>query len=80
MQKIKTMEFSAHSSTCIKQQRIKRLTCIKRSVVKVPNLFPFNHSNFYLYYVSDCSHPLLSPNGLFILFTTLWVTALYYKK
>ena len=39
---------TGYSRTCIKRHRNKRSSCIKRSVVKVPNLFPLDHCNFHL--------------------------------
>ena len=35
--------------TCIEQHHTKQSPCIKHLVIKIPNLFPLNHSNFYLY-------------------------------
>ena len=60
--------------TCIKRHRNKRSSCIKRSVVKVPNLFPLDPIIFTSAkrspLLSDRSHHLLSPNGMFSLSST----------
>ena len=63
-----------YSRTCIKRHRNKRSSCIKRSVVKVPNLFPLDPIIFTSAkrspLLSDRSHHLLSPNGMFSLSST----------